>query len=172
MISAALLAATSACGDTRSEKRGRSTPPATGAATNTVNGDATVVCELTAPWRWCSVEERLERSGLAPRLQPDSVRHPFLKATGRAYLVGDARLEVFLYSSAVDRAADSRLLDSARVAPLTGSAPVWPAPPTLLLSDNLLAILLSDNGRQIERVTNAITAGLPAAPSATTARPW
>jgi hypothetical protein len=36
-------------------------------------------------------------------------------------------------------------------------------PPTLITSNNLAAVLISDNGRLVERVQNAITAGLPSA---------
>ena len=40
----------------------------------------------------------------------------------------------------------------------------WIKPPTLITSNNLAAILLSDSGEEIERVANALTAGLPALP--------
>jgi len=39
----------------------------------------------------------------------------------------------------------------------------WPLPPTLITSNNLVAVLVSDNARLIERVQLAITAGLPRA---------
>ena len=44
-----------------------------------------------------------------------------------------------------------------------GSPASWPMPPTFITSNNLAAVLVSDNARQIERVQLAITAGLPRA---------
>ena len=38
-----------------------------------------------------------------------------------------------------------------------------PLPPTFITSNNVAAVLVSDNDRLIERVQNAITAGLPSA---------
>jgi len=53
-------------------------------------------------------------------------------------------------------------IDTVTVAP-RGGVVNWPMPPTLITSNNLAAVLISDNGRLVERVQNAITAGLPSA---------
>ena len=78
-----------------------------------------------------------------------------------------ATLHVFRYRSESERIADFVALDSARVRPPDDTVTTWPGTPTLLVNDNLLAILLSDNEEQVERVSLALTAGPPPkAPSA------
>ena len=110
------------------------------------------------------MRQRLERAGLAPQPLPDTIRHPFLRVPGIAYRVGHAELEVFLYDSAGAHRRDLAALDTGRVQPTGDSAVAvaWSATPTLITSNNLAAILLSDQGTQIERVRLALTAGLPA----------
>lgn len=117
-------------------------------------------CVLRGRWRLCSVEDRLDRAGLAPRIHPDTLRQPFMGVAGRVIHLGTAELQVFLYADAAAAAQDVAQLDPVRVAPPSMIID-WIAPPTLITSNNLVAILLSTNARQIERVRNALTAGLP-----------
>lgn len=120
----------------------------------------------TGRWDDCNVRQRLERAGLAPQPLPDTLRLPFLKPAGVGYAVGHAVLRVFLYDSAGSLRSDMAKIDTLRVQSTTGGAPVaWDATPTLITSNNLAAILISDQATQIERVRLALTAGLPA-PSA------
>lgn len=130
---------------------GKAAPPATAGDTG---------CVLRGQWRLCSVQDRLERAGLAPRLDPDTLRQPFLRVPGRRLQVGTAELQLFVYTDAAAAARDVAPLDTVRVAP-AAMLVEWIAPPTLITSNNLVAILLSRNPRQIERVRNALTAGLP-----------
>ena len=114
-------------------------------------------CVAGPLWAQCTVKERLERAGLAP--QPaDSVRHPFLHVPGQRYRIGDAELQAFVYESAAMRQRDTAPLDSVRAAP-PGTDANWERPPTLITSENLAAILVGGNARQVERVTLALTAG-------------
>lgn len=106
--------------------------------------------------------ERLERSGLAPRV--DSVHpatEPPLSATGFVVRVGRGELEVYLYPDAAARARDQAKLDSTKYAGYT-AALTMANQPTLIVSGNALAILHSRNDHQRERVGDAITAGAPA----------
>jgi hypothetical protein len=119
-------------------------------------------CPMAGSWQRCSVEKRLERAGLAVRRDSTQVRHDFLDVPGDVYRLGRGELQVFLYPSAAERQRDWAGIDSARVAP-EGKFISWPTPPTLIVSENLAAILLSLNGRLIDRVQLALTAGLPAA---------
>jgi len=120
----------------------------------------------TGRWDDCNVRQRLERAGLAPQPLPDTLRVPFLKPAGVGYAVGHAVLRVFLYDSAGALRSDMAKIDTLRVQSTAGDAPVaWDATPTLITSNNLAAILISDQATQIERVRLALTAGLPA-PSA------
>lgn len=117
-------------------------------------------CAATGHWEPCTVFDRLERAGLAPQ-RGDSVRFPFLRVGGQTWRLGTAVIHVFRYRDSVARHADFAALDSARVRPSGGTLTTWPGTPTLLVNDNLLAILLSENGEQVERVTLALTAGPP-----------
>ena len=116
-------------------------------------------CPLTGAWRPCSVMDRLEHAGLAP-VARDSVRHTFLSVPGAVYAVGRGELQLFLYPDSAARARDFVTFDTARVQP-PGTMVTWRAPASLVLSNNLAAILLSDNATQVERVRLALTAGLP-----------
>ena len=119
-------------------------------------------CVLALPWRHCSVLDRLERAGLAPQ-ERGPVRQPFFTVEGRVYVLGDAELQTFIFADSGAAAAQASALDTVRVSPPT-MAISWRRQPTLIRSSNLVAILLSDDERQTERVSLAIGAGLPAAP--------
>jgi hypothetical protein len=125
-------------------------------------------CPGTGHWESCTVFDRLERAGLAPQ-RGDSVRYPFLKIAGQSWRIGAATIHVFRYRDSSSRHADFIALDSVHARPRSDTLTTWPGTPTLLVNDNLLAILLSDNGEQVERVTLALTAGPP--PKAMSAAP-
>ena len=109
-------------------------------------------------WDVASLEKRLDLQGMAPRKQPTPVRHSFLSVEGTSYLVGNAELQVFIYedAAAVDR--DVARLDTIAVAP-RGKKGKWPTRATFIRNNNLAAILLGQNGLQIERVQRALMAG-------------
>ncbi|HYW51177.1 MAG TPA: hypothetical protein VE861_11240 [Gemmatimonadaceae bacterium] len=125
-------------------------------------------CPATGHWEPCTVFDRLTRAGLAPQ-RADSVRPAFLRVGGETWKLGIATIHVFRYRDSVARRADLSTLDSARARPVNDTVTIWPGTPTLLVNDNLLAILLSDNEEQVERVSLALTAGPP--PKATPAAP-
>lgn len=108
------------------------------------------------------MRERLEQSGLVP-VPADTVRHDFMQVPGAVWRIGHGELQIFLYADSAAMRRDVSRLDSARAAPPTTMI-TWIKPPTLITSNNLAAILLSDSGEEIERVANALTAGLPAPP--------
>ena len=125
-------------------------------------------CPGTGHWEACTVFDRLERAGLAPQ-RGDTIRFAFLKAAGQTWQLGRATLHIFRYRDSVARHADFVMLDSAHARPTGDTLLKWPGTPTMLVNDNLLAILLSDNGEQVDRVSLALTAGpppkaMPAAP--------
>ncbi len=125
-------------------------------------GGAPPRCTYTGRWDPCTIAERLDRSGLAP--QPDSGRppHTTLGAPAAAWTVGNARLLVFIYPDVRAREAAQRGLRPGQY--LTPGEEIGVnALPTLIVSENLLALLDSRNEHQRERVADAITAGPPQA---------
>lgn len=161
VIAVTLLATAAACRDT-SERE--AVPAQTVAAGAAVPVPSLPECpNTTGRWDECNVRQRLERAGLAPQRLPDTLRVAFLDEPGVGYGVGHSVLRVFLYESAGALARDLADVDTATVQSTAGGPAVaWTATPTLITSNNMAAILLSDQATQIERVRLALTAGLPA----------
>ena len=117
-------------------------------------------CPRTGHWDACTVRERLDAAGLAPRDTGDSLRPAFMSVAGGRILLGRTELVAFLYPSADAMRRDVDRLDSVFAAP-RGQGTVWSGLPTLITSDNLAAVLLGGDAQKVERVTLAITAGPP-----------
>jgi hypothetical protein len=151
-LAAGALSAACGGGERRTADSATAAPPPR-VATN----DST--CPKSGQWRLCSVRDRLESAGLVP-LPRDSVRQPFLEVPGAAYGVGADELQIYLYADSAARLRDFADFDTLRVQP-ADTAERRAAHPTLITSNNLAAILLSDSETQIERIQLALTAGLP-----------
>ena len=152
-----VLAACAGDGRAADSLRADSTARATAAAARERSGPATDA-GTNGLWSIASLEKRLDLQGMVPRRRAEPVQHPFLAEPGTVYQLGNADLQVFIYESAAALARDVGKLDTAIVAPV--DAPVaWPTKATLITNGNLAAILLSDNGLQIERVRKALMAG-------------
>ena len=118
-------------------------------------------CPRTGNWALCSVEKRLERSGFVVRPVPgDPPRRAGFSVAPAVYRLGQSRLEVFIYADEASVARDVAKLDTVAVAP-RGAASNWGAIPTFVRSGNLVAVFLTDNATQAERLTLALTAGAP-----------
>ena len=159
---AAVLAAAACAG--ASEERA---PPDASTSRARAIGDSSATtkppCPATGAWQLCTVVERLDRAGLAPRQRPGSVREPPLSPSGVTFLLGRSELRVFLYADRVARERDQGTLDRAQY--VDASAPLsMQLEPTLIVSENLLAILRSRSDHQRERVADALTAGPPQRP--------
>jgi hypothetical protein len=76
------------------------------------------------------------------------------------YKLGRRQLEVFIYPSEAAANADVAMLDTLSGAP-RGARNPWGMQPTFVRSANLLAVYLTDNPTQAERLTLALTAGAP-----------
>ena len=117
-------------------------------------------CPHTGHWSVCTVFERLDRAGLAPRRDSAAVTEAPLRAAGTLLHLGTSELEIYVYADAGEREREQARLD--RSAYLDYAAPVGMQPlPTLIASANLIAILRSRNDHQRERVADALTAGPP-----------
>jgi hypothetical protein len=146
----ASLVATAVSGDSAPSANADSTP-ATKAPT----------CPRTGQWALCSVEKRLEQSGFVLRkaVLPGPKRAGF-SVTPTTYLLGSAKLEVFVYPDEGTLARDWAGLDTLRASP-RGTTTAWDAPPTLVRSANLAALFLSDSPEKSDRLALALTAGAP-----------
>lgn len=118
-------------------------------------------CPRDGLWHECSVVHRLESSGLRPRAVDSIVRIPGIPQDGRLWQIGRQTLRGVFFDSEAAALAAMATLDSARAAPRADSSVAWPERPTLIRSANLLALLLGGTDRQVERVSNALTAGPP-----------
>lgn len=83
-----------------------------------------------------------------------------MQVPAAVYGVGRGELQVYVYPSVAARERAISALDTTRVAP-RATPFAWPKPPTLIVSNNLAAVLLTDDERLVERVQLALTAGLP-----------
>lgn len=141
---------------------GVTSEPTTG-ATSAAAVDAKPICPATGTWQMCAVIERLERAGLAPRREEGLVREAPLSSPGVAITLGRSELRVFLYPDRAARERDQARLDRTKYVSPTQSLSMQ-AEPTLIASENLLAILRSRSDHQRERVSDALTAGPPQRP--------
>jgi hypothetical protein len=105
------------------------------------------------------VRERLIRSGLAPR---DTTREtlPTLGPAPLVYRLGKGGLAVYLFADSGARTRAAGTLDTVKYVRAPGGPTVL-SQATVIENDNLLGLLFSKNDQQIERVSDALTAGAP-----------
>lgn len=141
---------------------GSVSPQAAPRSTENIGSDSVKsVCRHTGMWAICSVENRLRQSGfVAKRVEGRPPARAGFSVTPIVYTLGRSRLEVFLYPDEAALARDIAKIDTVAAAPI-GTAGSWETPPLLIRSGNLAAILLSQNPRQAERLSLALTAGAP-----------
>ncbi len=116
-------------------------------------------------WDLDRVSERLVRAGVNPRAvdtMPEVPEYLAGVAAGRFRVGRGGDLLVFLFADSLARRDLSTTLDPLTAAPPGAESP-WGANPTLILSNNLLAVLVGGSSVLRERVQLAIEAGLPAA---------
>jgi hypothetical protein len=160
-------AVSSACGGNASDEGAQPQAAVIDTRAVDVTGAARVsakpVCPATGAWQMCSVVERLDRAGLAPRQERGRVLEAPLSSPGVAILLGKSELRIFLYADRAARERDQAKLDPTKY--VAASQPLsMQAEPTLIASENLLAILWSRSDHQRERVSDALTAGPPQSP--------
>ena len=150
-------AASSDSGRTSGTNLSSGTPA--GAATS--GAQASSPCPRTGKWALCSVERRLPQSGFVVRpVSGDAPRRAGFSVAPAVYKLGEARLEIFVYPDEASLSRDLEKLDTVTVAP-RGSPSRWGRVPTFVRSANLIAVFLTANPTQAERLTLALTAGAP-----------
>lgn len=120
-------------------------------------------CPRTGLWAQCSVEKRLTQSGFVVRRVPDSVkRRSGFSVMPIPYILGRSRLDVFIYPTPDAVTRETSRLDTALAGP-RGVRNQWGVgvQPTFVRSANLIAVFLTDNPTQSERLSLALTAGPP-----------
>ena len=146
------LLLTGACGPGSKDRDAQEKVPPVPAAAASRPKD-TVSGASRLQWTLANVEEALRKNGLNP-VTAGSVRQPFLGGEGALYRIGPAELQVYLYADAGAVARDTDLLDTARVAPPTMQVS-WRMPPTLIVDNNMAAILLTRDDALRKRIRTA-----------------
>lgn len=169
MTLGALVSLTLACSDAKkshADSGGSAAPGGSAAAAAPASPPSTGATDASCPkegnWAICSVEDRLVHAGLVVEKRDAQVHHDFFSVPGTAYQVGvkDDVVEIYIYPTVDARKGDTEKLDSATVSP-KGTKVTWSAPPTLVMSNNMAAVILSLNDRTVERLALALGAGLP-----------
>lgn len=155
--------------------KGAAPPARAGAHDSAATPTAAVATSIAAPpgpscmptglWAPCSVLYRLERSGLAPRLDSAAtVSDHSLHGLGFVVKIGMiASLDVYLYPDSAARIADEQQADRKQY--VTAAQPqTMRRERTIIENANLVALLTSINDHQRERVSDALVAGAPQAP--------
>ena len=118
-------------------------------------------CPRTGLWALCSLEKRLSQAGFVVRpVTGPTPRRAGFGVAPAAYILGHARLEVFVYPDEVALSKDIAGLDTLTVSP-RGKLGAWIGARTFVHSANLAVVFLTDSPVQAERLTLAITAGPP-----------
>ncbi|MFL5617631.1 MAG: hypothetical protein ACJ79A_04460 [Gemmatimonadaceae bacterium] len=136
-----------------------SSPQQTAVAEANTRQTRAAACPKTGHWIDCQVRERLIRSGLAPR----DTTHEALPSLGPApivYRLGKGALAVYLFVDSTARVRAAGTLDTVKYV-RTPRGPTVLSQATVIENDNLIGLLFSKNEQQIERVSDALTAGAP-----------
>jgi len=124
-------------------------------ATAAAIGD-TVVGAGRLRWSASRVAERLRSAGFSP-VPGGNVTQPFMNVSGTIYQVDGAIVQAYIYGDAIAVARDTDRLDSATVAP-PDMIVSWLIPPSLVVDNNLAAIILTRSGDTRRRIRAALTA--------------
>ncbi len=118
-------------------------------------------CPRDGLWHECSIAQRLELSGLRPRVVDSLTRIPGIAREARLWQIGRQTVRAVFFENEAQASAAMAMLDSARAAPLGDSTVAWSERPTIIRSVNVVALMLGGSDRQVERVSDALTAGPP-----------
>jgi hypothetical protein len=135
---------------------GLATPvPATSPASTGHEGHAGH--NMTPLWSAELVERRLRDAGIAARALPETGPHIFMSIPAKSYELADGdQLQLFIYADSATRAMDTAKLDTARVAP-PGMMIKWRAQPTMVIDQNLAAIIITNDESRRQQVLGALS---------------
>jgi len=161
-----VIACTLACTAPDARKQAEAVVARAAVSAESVKAAAAAATPSTGRWDEAHLTERLVRSGLAPQaLAAESAVEgaaPWWGVPAHSYRVGNATLHAFIYADSAARLRATGGLDTLTAAPRGGASP-YGLPRLLIVNNNLAAVLVGGSERQQERVSLALTAGLPAA---------
>ena len=105
-------------------------------------------------WTFAALHSALSNSGLHP-IESGRVRQPFLGAGGMRYQLNGGELQAYIYGDAGAVARDTDRLDTATLSPPEMMIH-WRMSPTLIVSNNLALILLTNDKELRARVRDAV----------------
>ncbi len=146
-----------ACGKERAPASVDSASPSVAAATRPA---AATACVATGHWSACQMKKRLDEAGLAPRDTTQLDGLPALAVKPQLLMLGNAGFAYYLYPDSMARHQAAATLDTMRYIPQEKPLTMRNEA-TRIENDNALAILVSRNEHQRERVSDAVTAGPP-----------
>lgn len=107
-------------------------------------------------WDLAAVEASLRTVGLHPVRRTEPVRQSFMAVPATLLDLGTGEVQIYLYATHAARAHDTDRLDPNHVAP-PHMMISWRMPPTLIVSDNLAAILLTHDVAMRDHVRKALS---------------
>lgn len=140
-----------AAGPTVADPRALPVSPPAGAA-----APRDSVRAVPVTWDLPQLVTALGQAGVAPVGAARTIRQPFMSVPATLLTLPKAQLQAFIYGDAVALGRDVARLDTVRVAPPTTMI-TWVMPPSLVVSNNLAAIVLTRDSMTRHRVTDAIT---------------
>lgn len=119
---------------------------------------ATLDTVAATPIQWTvdTVRNAIMRAVRSPVSVSGSVRQPFMSQEGTILRSDRATVQVFIYGDAGARGRDTDRLDTARVAPPEMMV-TWREPPTLVVNNNLAAIVLTRDATLRHRIRDALS---------------
>jgi hypothetical protein len=121
-------------------------------------------CPRDGLWHTCSIERRLQMSGLRAIPIDTATTIPGLSPPALTWQVGRQQMRAVLFATAAEAEQAVAALDPVKGTPRADPTASWPGRVTLVHSANLVALYFGGSDRQVERVVNALSAGAPQPP--------
>lgn len=111
-------------------------------------------------WDADGVAARLRSAGFAARVDPNSVREPFLRPVGARIIVraaskDSAEVLSFFYGGPIEAGRDIATLDTETASPKNAKV-AWRAPAALVTNNNLVAIGLAEDAGLRRKIRDAL----------------
>jgi hypothetical protein len=152
-----LMLVVAACGGGEGDSIDTATPVVPGASTvPTAGAPSDTAAPQGATWNLEMVEGQLREAGFTVNRDPTPVNLPYMSVRGIAFDLGrQAMVQIYLYGDAGARGADTDSLDVSRAAP-RGAAVNWRAPASLVVDNNLAAIVVTGDEAVRTRIAGAL----------------